>query len=81
MRTVEDFQAKYGYVTTGMIENFADLCMLTETKMGQYTIQGIAKRVGAPEEGIKALVLDGTLTKDFVEIIQTVIKDIKKEEK
>lgn len=80
MQTVQDFQAKYGYVTTGMVKNFNELCQLVETKMGQYTIQGIAQRCDVPEEVVKAHVLDGTITQDFVEIIQTVIKDIKEQE-
>ena len=50
MRTVEDFQAKYGYVTTGMWKQFGELCELTETPLGKEVIRFIADKTDNEDE-------------------------------
>lgn len=80
MRTVEDFKAKYGYITTGMIKDFGYLCQLTETQVGQAWVQYVADKTDTPKAEILRYVLDGTLTKDFINGVQDVLKEMKQGE-
>ena len=80
VRTVEDFQAKYGYVTNAMVTAFNDLCLLTETTVGKAWVQYVADKTGDDPAVIERYVLDGTLTHEFIKGVKDVVAELKKGE-
>lgn len=78
MRTVEDFEAKYGYVTNAMVAAFADLCQLTETTVGKAWVQYVADKTGEDPALVERYVLDGTLTQEFIKGVKDVVAELKK---
>ena len=80
IRTHEEFAAQYGYVATTMVKRFAELCELTETVVGQVVIQKYAEIGEVTYDYAEQLVLDGTLTQQFVEHVHGCIEDLKKED-